>query len=246
MVCGMFVWCSMCASVCMLTVSNALLMSSATVLVRSGGLFWLKHVAIVLFMLCNAVLVEWLLLKPCCLEMCGMLFVMYGSSVFSSVFAITERSEMGLYDVPMFMSLYGFGIGRMFASFHVRGMMLLFSDVLYVRYASLSGPLCLRCLLLTLSGPVEFFLLCFIAAWTCMVVSVILVVCSLSVFLSMCLFVLCVLCLTVLVNCLLNAFAICVGEVTVFSLKMIVFIYFLFILLANPCIVFQRGCVLCL
>ena len=46
-----------------------------------------------------------------------MLFVMYGSSVFSSVFAITERSEMGLYDVPMFMSLFGFGI--MFASFHV-------------------------------------------------------------------------------------------------------------------------------
>ena len=41
------------------------------------------------------------------------------SSVFSSAFAITERSEMGLYDVPMFMSLFGFGIGMMFASFHV-------------------------------------------------------------------------------------------------------------------------------
>ena len=104
----------------MLTVSNYLLMSSATVIVRSGGLFWLKPVAMVLFMLCSAVLVEWLLLKPCCVEMCGMLFVMYGSSVFSSVFAITERSEMGLYDVPMFMSLFGFGIGMMFASFHVK------------------------------------------------------------------------------------------------------------------------------
>ena len=102
----------------MLTVSNALLMSSATVIVRSGGLFWLKPVAMV-FMLCSAVLVEWLLLKPCCVEMCGMLFVMYGSSVFSSIFAITERSEMGLYNVPMFMSLFGFGIGMMFASFHV-------------------------------------------------------------------------------------------------------------------------------
>ena len=41
-------------------------------------------------------------------------------------------------------------------------------------------------------------------------VSVMLVVCSLSVFLSICLLVLCVLCLTVLVNCLLNAFSICV------------------------------------
>ena len=79
--------------------------------------------------------------------------------------------------------------------------MLLFSDVLYmlVRYASPSGPMCLRCLMLTLSGPVEFFLF-------------------------VCLFVLCVLCLTVLVNCLLNEFAICVGEVNVFSLKVMVFL----------------------
>ena len=48
-------------------------------------------------------LVEWLLLKPCCVEMCGVLFVMYGSCVFSSVFAITDRSEMGLYDVHVFV-----------------------------------------------------------------------------------------------------------------------------------------------
>ena len=93
--------------------------------------------------------------------------------------------------------------------------MLLFSDMLYmlVRHASPRGIMCLRCLMVTLSGPVELlFLLCFIAAWTCVVVSIILVVCSLCVFLSMGLFVLCVLWLTVLVNCLLNAFAICVGE----------------------------------
>ena len=56
--CVMFVWCSSCMSVCMMTVSNALLMSSATVIVRSGGLFWLKPVAMVVFMLCSAVLVE--------------------------------------------------------------------------------------------------------------------------------------------------------------------------------------------
>ena len=77
--------------------------------------------------------------------------------------------------------------------------------------------------MLTLSGPVELlFLLCFIAAWTCVVVSVMLVVCSFSVFLSMCLF---LLCLTVLVNCSLNAFAICVGEGNVFSLKFIVLFF---------------------
>ena len=83
--------------------------------------------------------------------------------------------------------------------------MLLISDVLYmlVKYASPSGPMCLRCLMLTSSGPVEllFFLMCLFAAWTCVVVSVMLVVCSLRAFLSMCLFVLCILCLTVLVVC---------------------------------------------
>ena len=76
--------------------------------------------------------------------------------------------------------------------------------------------------------------------------NVMFVVCSLSVFLSMCLCVLCVLCLTVLVNCLLNVFAICVGEVNVFSLKVPVLFWVVFILLANPCIVFQTVCVLCL
>ena len=59
----------------MLDVSNALLMSSSTVIVRSAGLFCLKHVAMVLFM-CSAVFVEWHPLKPCCVEMCIILFVM--------------------------------------------------------------------------------------------------------------------------------------------------------------------------
>ena len=60
-------------------------------------------------MLCRAVIVEWLLLEPCCVVMCGILFVRYGSSDLSSgcFFAINERSDMGLYDVPMFMSLLG-------------------------------------------------------------------------------------------------------------------------------------------
>ena len=42
----------------MFTVSNTLLMSSATAIVRSGILFWLKHIAMVLFMFCSIVLVE--------------------------------------------------------------------------------------------------------------------------------------------------------------------------------------------
>ena len=45
-------------------------MSSATVSVRSAGLLRFKHVAMVLFMLCCAVLVEWLLLKCLLVSMC--------------------------------------------------------------------------------------------------------------------------------------------------------------------------------
>ena len=60
---------------------------------------WLKPVAMVLFLVYSVVPVE-----------------IVSSPVF---FAIIERSEMGLYDVPMFMSLFGFGIGMMFASVHV-------------------------------------------------------------------------------------------------------------------------------
>ena len=37
--------------------------------------------------------------------------------VSSPVFLLS--SEICLYDVPMFMSLFGFGIGMMFATFHV-------------------------------------------------------------------------------------------------------------------------------
>ena len=44
--------------------------------------------------------------------------------------------------------------------------------------------------------------------------SIIIVACSLCVFLYMCLF--------GLVNCLFNLFAICVGVVTVFSLKIVI------------------------
>ena len=40
-------------------------MSSATVLVRAGGLFWFNPLGLMLFMLYSAVLEESLLLKPC-------------------------------------------------------------------------------------------------------------------------------------------------------------------------------------
>ena len=43
MVCGMFVCVSLSINVCMFTVSNALLMSNATAMVRVGGMSWFVH-----------------------------------------------------------------------------------------------------------------------------------------------------------------------------------------------------------
>ena len=40
------------------------------------------------------------------------------------VSAITERRDMGLYEVPLSMPLLGFGIGTMLANVHMCGIML--------------------------------------------------------------------------------------------------------------------------
>ena len=40
------------------------------------------------------------------------------------VFAITERRDMGLCEVPLSMSLLGFGMRIMLANFHMYGIML--------------------------------------------------------------------------------------------------------------------------
>ena len=115
----MFVCSSVLISVCMFIVSKALLISSTTVIVRAGGAIWLNPFATVLFSVCSAVTVECCVLYPCCMGVFGMFPVMYGRRLFSSVFAITERTYIGLYEVPLSVSLLGFGIGTMLANFHV-------------------------------------------------------------------------------------------------------------------------------
>ena len=115
---------SLSIDVCTFTVSNALLMSNATAIVRVGGMVCLKPVATVLLMLCSAVLVECLVLNPCCVVMFVMFCVLYGIITFSSVFAITARRDIGLYDVPMLMYLLGLGAGMMLANFHTCGILL--------------------------------------------------------------------------------------------------------------------------
>ena len=94
------------------------MLCSCLMLLRVGGMGWLKPVATVLLKLCGAVFVECLILNPCCVVIFGMFCVMYGRITFSSVFAITDRRDIGLYDVPMLMSLLGLGVGMMLARFH--------------------------------------------------------------------------------------------------------------------------------
>ena len=85
--------------------------------------------------------------------------------LFFGVFAITERRDMGLYEVPLSVSLLGFGIGTIPCVWYY--VVVKSSLNILVRNASSRGPMCFRCLIFSLSGPCELlFLLCFIAFWT--------------------------------------------------------------------------------
>ena len=77
----------------------------------------------------------------------------------SPVSAITERRDMGLYEVPLSMSLLGFGMGTMLDNFHMCCIMLVLRAVfnMLVRNASPRGPMCFRCLMFSLSGPGYFY-----------------------------------------------------------------------------------------
>ena len=59
-------------------VSKALLILSATVIVRTGGGggIWLNHFSMVLFSVCSAVTVECCVLYPYCMGVFGMFAVM--------------------------------------------------------------------------------------------------------------------------------------------------------------------------
>ena len=63
---------------------------------------------------------------------------MSGRMLISSVFAITEMRDMGMYVVSLSMSLLGFRMGIMSANFHMCGIMLVLKEVfnMLVRYAS--------------------------------------------------------------------------------------------------------------
>ena len=107
----------------------------------------MKPVATVLLMLCSAVLVECLALNTCCVVWCHI-----RKNHLLKCFAITDRRDIGLYYVPMLMSLLGLGTGMMLANLYTCGILLSLSAALYmfVRYFSSSLPMCLRCFMLML------------------------------------------------------------------------------------------------
>ena len=112
----------------------------------------------------------------------------------------------------------------------------------------LGGPMCFRCLMFILSRPCELiFLLCFIASWTWVVVSLMLNTFMFCVSLLIDLFVLCVVCLIGIVNCLVKQFSIYLGVVDILLLYVMELINVVGgRLLDRPCMVLQRMCVLCL
>ena len=73
---GILVCSSFLISMCMFIVSKALLISSATVIVRARGVIWLNPFATVLFTVCSAVTVECCVLYPCCVGVFGVFAVM--------------------------------------------------------------------------------------------------------------------------------------------------------------------------
>ena len=66
---GMFVGSSFLISICMCIVSKALVISSATVIVRAGGAIWLNPFATVLCSVCSAIIVKCCILHPCFMGM---------------------------------------------------------------------------------------------------------------------------------------------------------------------------------
>ena len=172
-----------------------------------------------------------------------MFAVMYGRRLFTSVLAITERRDISLYEVPLSMSLLGFGMGTMEVNFHICGIMLLLRAVLnmLVRSASPGGPMRFRCMKFSLSVVIFplFYCLLDLRSGECNVVSLYVLCCPVNG--SVC-FVCCV-----FVNCLVKQVAICLEVVVMLLLNVMeVFSVGGGTLLDRPCMVFQSMCVLCL
>ena len=102
----------------------------------------------------------------------------------SSVFAITERRDMGLYEVPLSMSfLFVFGMGTMLANFHMCGIMLVLRAV-FNMLVSPRTPMCFRCLMFVRTWWVVIFTLLYclldLRCGKCNVISLYFMCCSVN------------------------------------------------------------------
>ena len=68
---------------------------------------------------------------------------------------------MGLYEVPLSMTLLGFGIWTMLANFYMFVLRSVFNMI--VRNASPRGPMYFRCLMFSLSGHCELLFSLFLS-----------------------------------------------------------------------------------
>ena len=160
-------------------------------------------------MLCFCIRVAWACLV--CLLLCkeeGFLW------------CLSNYWEEGYADGPVWGALVYVFIGFWDGDYVSQLPYVCYYDVVKSRFqhasedASPKGLMCFRCLMCSLLRPCELlFLLCFIASWTWVVVSVIIYPCIFCVSLLMDQFVLCIAGLTVFVNCLVKQFAICLGVV---------------------------------
>ena len=124
-----------------------------------------------LFNLSSTITVECCVLFLCCVGVFGMFTVMQGRIIFSSVFAITERRDMVLYEVPMYNVFTGFWDGDYVGQLPYVWYYVIVKNIFI--HSSSRGPMCFRLIMFSLSGPCELlFLLCFIASWRWVVVSV--------------------------------------------------------------------------
>ena len=92
--------------------------------------FWVKPVVIMLFIVCSAVVVKCLVLKPCWWDGRVMLDVIEGIMIFSSVLAMGERSAMSLYEEPADGSLPDLWIGIILTVFQMVSMLFLLITIL--------------------------------------------------------------------------------------------------------------------
>ena len=180
---GMLVYSSFLIRVCMFIVSKALLISSATLIVRAGGVIWLNPFSTVLR---SAVTVECCVLYPCawvCL-VCLLLCKEEGSSPVS--LQLLRGVIWACMRCPCLCWVLGWGLCYPTSICVVLCLVLRAVFNMLVRNASTRGPMCFRCLMVNLSGPCELlFLLCFIvldlSCGECDVISVYFMCCSVSV-----------------------------------------------------------------